>query len=254
MAGHPPARTRYRMKSLFRAFALAGLLTLDSAAVAATNGLPVTPYQARYEVYASGFSIGEGVISLATTGPGTYQMSSDVRPNGLVALLASGRIHEQVSGEIRDGAIQPSQYERLMDTGRKASTMQLRFDWPAGRVLARNDSDQATLPLSPGVVDPLSLQLVVMGDLKRGRVPDRYSLVDKTQIKTYQIRNQGEETLNTPLGQLRTVRINQYTPGKTRMTTFWVAPDLQYLLVRISQEKDGKEELRMEIRGVERQR
>jgi hypothetical protein len=36
------------------------------------------------------------------------------------------------------------------------------------------------------------------------------------------------------------------------MTTFWVAPDLQYLLVRISQEKDGKEELRMEIRAVER--
>jgi hypothetical protein len=94
---------------------------------------------------------------------------------------------------------------------------------------------------------------MVMGDLKRGQVPDRYSLVDKTQIKTYQIRNQGEETLSTPLGQLRTVRINQYTPGKTRMTTFWVAPDLQYLLVRISQEKDGKEELRMEIRAVERQ-
>lgn len=240
------------MKSMFRACALASLLALDSMAAAVANGLPVAPYQARYEVYASGFSIGEGVISLTTTGPGTYQMSSDVRPNGLVALLASGRIHEQVSGEIRDGAIRPSQYERLLDTGRKSTTMQLRFDWPAGQVLARSDAEQATLPLSPGVVDPLSLQLVVMGDLKRGQVPDRYSLVDKIQIKTYQIRNQGEETLSTPLGRLRTVRINQYTPGKTRMTTFWVAPDLQYLLVRISQEKDGKEELRMEIRAVER--
>lgn len=46
--------------------------------------------------------------------------------------------------------------------------------------------------------------------------------------------------------------INQYTPGKTRMTTFWVAPELQYLPVRITQEKKGKEELRMEIRAVER--
>ena len=36
------------------------------------------------------------------------------------------------------------------------------------------------------------------------------------------------------------------------MTTFWVAPDLQYLPVRIMQEKDGKEDLRMEIRAVER--
>lgn len=241
------------MKPFFLALALASLSILDSLAVAATNGLPVTPYQARYEVYASGFSIGEGVIALTSTGPGVYQMSSDVRPNGLVALLASGRIHEQVSGEIRDGAIRPSQYERLLDTGRKSSTMQLRFDWPAGQVLARNDSEQATLPLSPGVVDPLSLQLVVMGDLQRGRVPGQYSLVDKTEIKTYQVRNQGQETLDTPLGALHTVRINQFTPGKTRMTTFWVAPERHYLLVRITQEKDGKEELRMEIRSVERQ-
>lgn len=92
--------------------------------------------------------------------------------------------------------------------------MQLRFDWPAGQVEARHNADQATLPLAPGMVDPLSLQLLVMGDLQRGQVPPQYRLVDKTEIKTYQIRNQGEETLSTPLGELRTVRINQYTPAR----------------------------------------
>ena len=51
---------------------------------------------------------------------------------------------------------------------------------------------------------------------------------------------------------MKTRRINQYTPGKTRMTTFWVAPELQYLLVRIVQEKNGKEEVRMDLRAVER--
>ena len=239
------------MRPLIRAFTLATSLLLTPLAMAA-DGLPVAPFQARYEVYASGFSIGEAIITLTAAEPGAYQMSSDVRPNGLVAMLASGRIHEQVSGEIRNGAIRPIQYERLLDTGRKSNHMQLRFDWSAAQVQALYNSEQATLPLSPGVVDPLSLQLVVMGDLKRGQAPSQYSLVDKTQIKTYQIRNQGEETLDTPLGPLRTVRINQYTPGKTRMTTFWVAPGKQYLLVRIAQEKDGKEEVRMEIRAVER--
>ena len=240
------------MKSFFRAIALASALTLSPLVTAATDGLPVAPYQARYEVYASGFSIGEAVITLATTGPGTYQMTSDVRPNGLVALLASGRIREQASGEIHEGAVRPSQYERLLDTGKKSDHMQLHFDWPAGQVQARHNADQATLPLAPGVVDPLSLQLVVMRDLQRGQTPSQYSLVDRTEMKTYQVRNQGQETLDTPLGKLNTVRINQYTPGKTRMTTFWVAPERQYLLVRIMQEKDGKEELRMEIRAVER--
>ncbi len=239
------------MKSLCRAVALASALTPGPLATAA-DGLPVAPYQAHYEVYASGFSIGEAVVTLTATGAGAYRMTSDVRPNGLVALLASGRIREQVSGEIRDGAVRPSQYERLLDTGRKSDHMQLRFDWSAGQVQARNNADQATLPLAPGVVDPLSLQLVVMADLQRGQVPGQYSLVDRNEIKTYQIRNQGREVLETPLGKLNTVLINQYTPGKTRMTTFWVAPDLQYLPVRIMQEKKGKEDLRMEIRAVER--
>ncbi|MFO1423417.1 MAG: DUF3108 domain-containing protein [Candidatus Competibacteraceae bacterium] len=230
--------------------ALACGLVLPLAAAA--DGLPVTPYQARYEVYASGFSVGEAVITLTAAEPSAYRMTSDVRPNGLVALLASGRIHEQVSGEIHDGAIQPRQYERVLDTGKKSNHMQLRFDWSAGQVQAHYNADQATLPLGPGVVDPLSLQLVVMVDLQRGKVPSQYSLVDRTEIKTYQIRNQGREVLDTPLGRLNTVLINQYTPGKTRMTTFWVAPELRYLPVRIMQEKDGKEELRMEIRAVER--
>ena len=220
--------------------------------MAADDGLPVPPYQARYEVYASGFSIGEAVITLTATGPGAYQMTSEVHPNGLVALLASGRIHEQVSGDIRNGLIQPRQYERLLDTGRKSDHMQLQFDWSAGQVQARHNADQVTLPLAPGVVDPLSLQLVVMADLQRGRMPSQYSLLDRNEIKTYQIRNQGQEMLDTPLGRLKTVLINQYTPGKTRMTTFWVAPDLHYLPVRIMQEKKGKEDLRMEIRAVER--
>ena len=240
------------MKLGFHAVALASSWLLSSWATAANDGLPVPPYQARYEVYASGFSVGEATITLATTGPGAYQMTSDVRPNGLVALLASGRIHEQVSGAIREGAVQPRQYERLLDTGRKSDHMQLQFDWPAGQVQARHNADRVTLPLTPGVVDPLSLQLVVMADLQRGRTPSQYSLLDRNEIKTYQIRNQGRETLDTPLGKLNTILINQYTPGKTRMTTFWVAPDLYYLPVRIMQEKKGKEDLRMEIRLVER--
>ncbi len=241
------------MKCLLRTAVLSCLFPLPLSPLAtAADRLPVAPFEARYEVYASGFSVGEAVITLTASGPSGYRMSSDARPNGLVALLASGRIREQASGEIHAGAVRPLQYERSLDAGKKSSHMQLRFDWPAGQVEARNNADQATLPLTPGIVDPLSLQLLVMGDLQRGQIPAQYRLIDKTEIKTYQIRNQGEETLSTPLGELRTIRINQYTPGKTRMTTFWVAPDRQYLLARIAQEKDGKEELRMEIRAVER--
>lgn len=102
------------------------------------------------------------------------------------------------------------------------------------------------------MLDPLSLNLQVMWDLQRGRVPGEYRLVDETELKSYQIKNEGEETLETPLGKLRAARISQSKPGKTRITTFWFAPELHFLPVRVEQKKDGKEVLRMEVRAIDR--
>ncbi len=233
-----------------RIIALVSALTFGSFAAGA--GLPLAPFQARYEVYGSGFSLGEAVMTLAATGATGYRMSTEIRPNGLAALLVSGRLDESVSGEIREGEIWPDQYERRTETPRRTQIVQLRFDWTAGQVQARSDQEQARLQLAPGVLDPLSLNLRVMWDLQRGHLPDRYTLVDETELKTFQVRNEGEETLNTPLGSLRTLRVSHSKPGKTRITTFWFAPEMHYLPVRVAQEKKGKEELRMEIRAVER--
>jgi hypothetical protein len=241
------------MSLFLRAIALVSALTLGSFATAATAGLPVAPFQARYEVYGSGFSLGEAVMTLAPNGSAGYRMSTEVRPNGLAALIVSGQLDENVSGEIHEGQLWPDQYERRTETRRRTQTVQLKFDWPAGQVQARDNEERARLPVTPGMLDPLSLNLRVMWDLQSGRLPDRYTLVDETKIRTFQIRNEGEETLDTPLGALRALRVSHSRPGRTRITTFWFAPDLHYLPVRVAQESKGKEQLRMEIRAVERQ-
>ncbi|MBK8507393.1 MAG: DUF3108 domain-containing protein [Candidatus Competibacter sp.] len=231
--------------------ALLGWLLASWPALALSEDLPVKPFQARYEVYGSGFSIGEAVMSLNLAGD-AYQMSTRVRPNGLAAMLVSGQIDEQASGEIREGAIRPIRYERRVETPKKKQTVQLRFDWSAKQIQASDNERRATLPLSSGVMDPLSLNLQAMWDLQNGRAPTQYVLADETELKTYQIKNEGEETLDTSVGKLRAIRLSQAKPGKTRITTFWFAPSLHYLPVRVMQQKDNKEVLRMEIRAVER--
>ncbi|MEZ5576938.1 MAG: DUF3108 domain-containing protein [Candidatus Competibacteraceae bacterium] len=123
-----------------------------------------------------------------------------------------------------------------METSKKSGDVQLSRLW----VEARSGTQRATLPLSPGVVDPLSLNMVVMRDLQRDRLPKQYTLVDETALRTFQIRNEGEEVLDTPLGRLRTLRISHSKPGNTRITTFWFAPELRYLPVRIAQHKKGE--------------
>lgn len=228
-------------------------LALPNPLAQAAGEQPIAPFQARYELYGMGLPLGEAFMTLDYPEPNRYVMRFQVRPNRLVALLASNQVQEQASGEIRNAEVQPTQYAQQADTGGETRDIQLRFDRSAGRVEARNNAEHAILPLSPGVTDPLSLHLTVMWDLERDQLPKQYTLIDGTRMRAYQIRNEGEETLKTALGELHTMRISQAQSGGSRITTFWFATDLQYLPVRITRQKKGREDLRLEIRSVERE-
>lgn len=216
----------------------------------AAAGLPFSPFEARYTIFGRGLPIGQSVMSLSDEGNGRYAMLSEVQPNGLIGLFASAEIRERAGGEFRDGVILPSNYEQYRRNGDKSTTTRLSFDWRNHSLHAQSNAEQATLPLAAGTIDPLSLHLQVMWDLQQGRKPDRYTLVDDTELKTYQVKLEGEETLDTPLGKLQTVRISRSKPGGSRVTTLWFAPSLDYLTVQITQQKKGREELRMLIQEV----
>lgn len=233
---------------LMHSVALVGLLAISTVHA----DLPIAPFQARYDLYGSGLPVGEALMNLDATALNGYAMHFEVHPNQWVALLTSHRIQEQASGEIRDGQVRPLRYARQADAGGETQTVQLRFDWLAAQIEVRSTAEQATLPLSPGVTDPLSLNLAVMWDLQRGQLPEQYTLVDSAEPRVYRIRNEGEETLKTALGSLRTVRVSQTRPDGNRTTTFWFATELQYFPVQIVRRKKGREDLRLEIRTLER--
>lgn len=249
----PSAISAIASVNAFTHFAtLAGSLLALASPIAAAADRPIAPFEARYDLYGVGLPVGRALMTLDYPEPNRYAMRFEVRPNPLVALLASNEIQEQASGEIHDGEVQPIEYRQQADTGGEKRNVQLRFDRSAGQIEARSNAEQATLPLSPAITDPLSLNLAVMWDLKRDQLAEQYTLIDRTAPRTYQIRREGEETLKTSLGSLQTVRINQAQPGGSRITTFWFAPELQYLPVRITRQKKGREDLRLEIRSVER--
>ena len=59
------------MKRSFHAIMLAAGLAFGLSTVA-SDELPVAPFQAHYEVYGQGLSLGEAVMSLAADGSGGY--------------------------------------------------------------------------------------------------------------------------------------------------------------------------------------
>ena len=231
--------------------ALFGLVQAVIVPTRAADELPVAPFVAQYTVYGKGVPLGEAMLKLSDVGDGRYRMWSDVRPSGLAALLVSDQISEQAEGEFYDGAPHPLRYEQQRQKNKETMVTRLEFDWRSNTLRASSNGDSATLQLSPRVVDPLSLHLLVMGDLQRGRAADAYTLVDDTELRTYQVSYDGEETLDTPLGSLRAVRISRHRSGSSRITRLWFAPKFDYLPVRITQYKNGEENLSMEIKQVD---
>ncbi|MFO1430086.1 MAG: DUF3108 domain-containing protein [Candidatus Competibacteraceae bacterium] len=230
---------------------LLGLLPATSGLSA--DSLPIHPFKARYSgtvvvpLKPVALSVkGTMELTLIDAGNGRYQLSSLV--SGVV-----GTINSQAEGEFLKDAIHPLRYEQTANTLKKSETHAV-FNWQNKTIDAWENDEQRTLQLTDGVVDPLSLYLLAMRNLQQGRKIPQYTLLSNIRLKTYLATQEGEETLSTPLGKLRTLRISSHRdkPGsEDDITTFWFAPQLGYLPVQMVRQEEGKETLRMTIQDVQ---
>ncbi len=68
----------------------------------------------------------------------------------------------------------------------------------------------------------------------------RLTVVENGKLREYFARLLGHEALSGPDGPLETLVFEHQRNGSRRATTFWLAPSLDYLPVRIEQRKDDK--------------
>lgn len=114
--------------------------------------------QARFNVLVRGLSVAE--IALATQEVGAaYALAGQVRATGLAAVFAQVRFQMQAEGVLRDGRPHPRRYAEDVDTGRRASRVELAFAEGLPRILAQSPppGPEAVAPdAARGTVDPLS--------------------------------------------------------------------------------------------------
>ncbi len=66
------------------------------------------------------------------------------------------------------------------------------------------------------------------------------TVADGKRVKDYQLRYVGEETLNTPIGSLKTLHFERVHDDPDRKSDTWLAPELGYLMVKTVHIEDGK--------------
>lgn len=117
-----------------------------------------------------------------------------------------------------------------------------KFDWDTG-VIVHQDTTSA---LEPGLLDKLTYQYKLQLDVAHAisidepDMPLVYEIADEEKRKLYRFRITGRELLQTPVGELDTVRVERMRSDAGRKTYFWLAVDYDFLLVRLKQVEEKK--------------
>ncbi len=225
---------------------LSGMLLLApvirAGAATAPAGEPLAhPFQATYEVRRGRLEFARSIFSLHDEGAGTWLYRSVTRPAGLVSLFRDDVITETTHFRIHDDSLRPQSYTYRHENSSRDRDQSVEFDWHAMVAHTVNEGRKRDLTLTSGMTDRFLAQLALSRDLAAGRGPaPAYTVVDRGEIKHYTLQRAGEDKLRTPAGQFAAIRVTKHDPDSKRVTTFWCAPALDYLPVKMEQSEPGE--------------
>ncbi len=243
------AIARWKRSAPLLAVAVAGALVLlrpEPLLARAPSEPELRPYTARYQALRNGKTLGQAVVTLARDGE-NWRLRSQTRGTEGLASLAGIEIVEdslfrQIAGKPETIDYRFHQKAAWSNRDRHITVSK------AGGILSEDRKDSHRFDYRRGAIDRHLITLALAADLARGAPgPFRYPVVDRDELSEHVYRRGGEETLKSPAGALRTVRLTRVRENPGRVTESWLAIEKGFVPVRVLQtEPDGESfELRL---------
>ncbi|AKH20312.1 hypothetical protein AAY24_08075 [Sedimenticola thiotaurini] len=227
------------MRSLFTLL-LATCLALLPGIATPTAGQILKPYRAEYQLSLGSLVVGRAKITLDLSADGQYSYRAYTWPVGLAALFRKDEITEQSEGRIVNDAVVPSRYLYSHKRPKRTREVNLDFNWPAGRVANQIAGTPWSMQIPEGTQDKFSQQLALILAVGRGDKAAEYRVADGGLLKSYRYTEVDREQVNTKSGQYSAIKLVRNKGDRPSRTTFWFAPELNYLPVKITKhEKEG---------------
>lgn len=193
-----------------------------------------TDFDVRTEI--DGATEGSAQITYSLNGQ-QYQLKSVIKPQGLAALII-GNLVQTSDGVVTKNGLQPTDY--LYKYGEKPDkTYAAKFDWANKNVSLITAKGIKTAEIADGTQDLLSFmyQFMYVAPLQRMQI----TIATGKKLANYQYSFDGEENINIPLGEIKTIHILHVGDDNDEKTELWLALDYQNVPVKIRKtEKNGK--------------
>jgi Protein of unknown function (DUF3108) len=209
------------------------------------------PFQASYNWIWHGMTVAESSLALEHQ-DSNWVYRSKSEPRGIGRMFSEHPIQASVM-QITDEGVHPLSYTADDGTSSTKRDANVQFDWQNNRVTGVYEDAKVDMPIPPDMQDDLSVQIALMVELLRGHTPEKFSLISGNQVREYRYSREGEETLTTPVGTLRTIIYRSEKQYSPRVTRFWCAPSLGYIPLRVQQTKGNDVEWAMQVQSVKRE-
>ena len=227
---------------------LLGLALAGSAAPA----WALEPFMASYQAYNAGKLAGSASMKVVPKTGEQWQIDLNVKGTRGFARLAGLNIEQSTVFDAADGQFRPLSQATVRHALFMGKKMVGTYDWHAHTAQWQGDiktNRRAPLPLQPGDMSALLMNLAVIRDAAPGRQLD-YRVVDNGRIREYQYLVSPEpETVTVEDLSYSALRVSRANGGNDE-TIFWVADGVP-TPVRILQREDGQDGI--DLRLVEYQ-
>ncbi len=208
----------------------------------------IAPFTAHYLADWKSINVGTSDLALKPdTEPGHYLYTWTITARGIFRLYRS-EVTQKSWLSVNGDHVRPDKYSA--EDG--SSSVNLDFDWDAGRARGMSEGKPVDLKLKDGTQDVMSIQVEVMLDLRKGDLPKTFQIIDKDQLKEFNYSSDGNARIRTALGELDTIIVSSRQTGNNRILRMWFAPSLGFVPVQAERTRDGKLEFAMHIKSLDR--
>lgn len=247
-----------RRTSASRALLAAGLLAtgLGAAGSVAAAAIP-SAFDARFAVDHSGLPLGNAQFTLsAGDESGCWIYRGRANPNALAQMFL-GNITDESRFCMVDGQVRPQHFSHHID-GDADKSYTLAFDWDGMQATYDSETGEHDVyPLKAGTQDPLSLQFAARRWVAAAADPatldeKTFQMIDDDGVEPYGLAASDGGTIKTPAGRYATLKVAR-TGDHSHALAFWLAPDADWIPVRVRQIKDGSTAFTMTMKRLKRE-
>lgn len=208
--------------------------------IAPVFGAELDTYDARYEVQRGGSNYGEATRKLTQREDGSYVLQNETEISFL--FLSDVRRYDS-RFEFVDGWVEPIEFRFKRSGTGSNKGISVRFDDISEQII--EVTSEAPLPITwhEALLDEASMLEQLRYDLQHSDADEfSYRIVDDKGEYDEQRFARGElEVLNLPYGEVEALQVKRVRKTNKRETYYWFAPELEYVLVKMQQRKEGDE-------------